>query len=595
MRTFTPYPSFIILAVAIQILVSTAVAAQGSTPFEAASFFRRITGAEDSTNKAKQLRSQALDSMRNNQYGAAERLLSIARPLAELYGETRLVNNILNNLAECYSLTGRSEMALALYHQLLDKVRRSGDSSSIASVLINLGDEYAKTGQKGKAIQTELEAIRIKETSGNLKQLAYYYQKLGELFMGLDAAKWELYTNKALALARNPEQTTWYTTIAIYNSLGGIWSDKGEYGIAGAYYDTMYRLSREADYPTAILTAISERALMLLNQGRFTEALPLALDAHNYALKGDSDYKIVYSSTLLGKIYLRLNQPVKAVSLLEPALYRAKKAGLIPEVLEASQWLSTAYAAAGQWQKAFLSHNEWATLKDSTDGVEIRQVIGDLQTRFETEKKQQLIDRLSEQNSIQKKLTTRLQGLLAASAVSMIMLFVVIWLMRKSGKQSKAIHNQEQQILKLENERLIIDLDYKARELTAATLHLINKNEVLNELKEKLQHADGSESDLRQVVKKIDQNINLDNDWNNFRKHFEQVHPQFFNKLKQRFPALTPNEERLCAYLRINLNTKEISNMLNVTTAAVDKSRNRLRKKLEIGPEINLTEFIAGV
>jgi hypothetical protein len=173
----------------------------------------------------------------------------------------------------------------------------------------------------------------------------------------------------------------------------------------------------------------------------------------------------------------------------------------------------------------------------------------------------------------------------------LILLVFIIWLRNKTLRQNRILHLKEQEIMSLENLHLVNDLEYKSRELTAAAVHLMNKNVVLNDLKGKI--AGAGEQDLQMVIRQIDQNLNLDHDWQNFSKHFEEVHPDFFRKLKENYPLLTHNEERLCAYLRINMNTKEISQMLNVTIAAVDKGRNRLRKKLEIDPEVNLNEFFA--
>jgi tetratricopeptide (TPR) repeat protein len=465
----------------------------------------------------------------------------------------------------------------------------------MASVLINLGDEYAKAGKLELAVETELQAIRLKEQSRNLTKLAYYYQKLGELFSASDPVKWEFYINKALQISRNPEHTTWYANIAIYNDLGAIWSKKGDYSRASAYYDTMYRLSVDAEYPNGINTATSERALMFFEQGRYTEALPLARQAFEVVKDGEGDYKFAYSSTLLASVLIKLNRAGVAISLLEPALNRARQAKLTPEVLVALKKITDAYEMNGRWDRAFSFQKQWISLKDSLDGVQIRQTMNEMQTRFETEKKQQLINRLSEQNKVQKQLTNRLTGVLAVSGFALLLLIFLARLRNRTIRQNKALHQQEQKIMLLENERLTQNLEFKSRELTAATVHLINKNEVLNELKGSLTRLGDKAPDLNQMVRKIKQNLNLDNDWDNFRRHFEDVHPDFFARLKSKFPALTPHEERLCAYLRINLNTKEISNMLNVTTAAVDKGRNRLRKKLDIAPEVNLTEFIAAI
>ncbi len=548
----------------------------------------------DSISMGQEWRKMALDSIRESKYFGAEKILLKVLGIARRHDDYKLTKSALNNLAECYSSTGRTDLAMETYLQLLQKVTEKSDTNAMTVVLVNLGDEYTKRGQYQQAIEAELEAIRLKELSKNYKELAYFYQKLGELFTA-DLEKWEFYVNKALGLSRTPEYSNWYTDIAIYNDLGFLWSKKGDYAKAEAFYDTMYRLSVEADYPRGINTAASERALMLYQQGRYAEAVPLV--RHNYEIykTEESDYSFVYASNLLAANLIKIHETSEAIEILKESLLRSRKATLMPEAARSLQLLAEAYEESGQWQSAFHYQASWFALKDSLDGVEIHNTMNALQTQFETGKKQQLIDRLNEQAIIEKSRNQMLLGLLALALVAVFLLIFILRLRNRTIKQNLVLHEQEQKILKLENEKLSDHLDYKTRELTTATLHLINKNEVLNELREQLIPQNSLQPDWQQVVQKIDQNINLDGDWNNFSKHFSEVHPQFFASLKSKFPGLTPNEERLCAYLRINLNTKEISNMLNVTTAAVDKSRNRLRKKLEIGSEVNLTDFLGSL
>lgn len=571
------------------------VDAQSADEYSMPRFFRTVMGVADSLETARSMRTQAIDSIYDYKFRQAELILTKALGIAERFNDRRLANNILNNLAECYSCTGRHPLAVDTYLALLKNVSLQGDTSSMASVLINLGDEYAKAGKLELAASAELQAIRLKEQSGNLKKLAFYYQKLGELFSATDRVKWEYYINKALQLSRDPETTTWYANVAIYNDLGAIWSKKGDYVVAEAYYDTMYRLSREADYRNGIATATSEKALLLFEQGRYAEALPLARESHQASEPGESIYKSVYSATLLASILLKMNQYDEAERLLVPALTRARASKLMPEAVNALKKLTETHRMKGEWMKAFDYQQQWIGLKDSLDGVEIRRSMNDLQTRFETGKKQQLIDRLNEQNLNQRRRNHQLTALLVVSISLLVMLVFLLRLRSRTIRQNRELHDQQQLILKLENERLTTGLEYKSRELTAATMHLLNKNEVLADLKDRLTSNEAEMPDLKQVVRKIDQNLNLDKDWNNFRRHFEDVHPTFFIRIKEKYPGLTPNEERLCAYLRISLNTKEISNMLNVTTAAVDKSRNRLRKKFDISPEVNLAEFIGSI
>ncbi|NTW24706.1 MAG: tetratricopeptide repeat protein [Lentimicrobium sp.] len=550
------------------------------------------TTKDDSLKLAIELHRQGDSLLDQMGYRAAEKLFIRAYAIARQLDEKRLMGKLSNNLAECYSMTGRSAKAEATYKDAVKLYEALHDTNAMAVILINLGDEYAKTGRTELAAETELKAIRLKEAANDFRKLAFYYQKLGELFIDRDNARWEQYAMKALELSRTEEYTTLRATIAIYNDLGAIWRIKGDFEKAAAYYDTMYRISAEADYPKGIATATSERALMLYDLGRYREALPMAEKAYEMVLETDDNYQIVYDASLIARILIKLGQHGRAVELLKMVIERAHIAGLIAEEQAGHKYLSEAYRASGRWQDALLSLERYHQLKDSIDGVEVQNALNNLQTRFETEKKQQLIDRLNEKNLAHEKRNRLFIGLLLVSVLVLLLLVLIIRLRNRTIRQNKALRARDQEIHKLESEHLTLSLAYKTRELSTATLHLINKNEVLNDLKNKLEASEPNQPELRQVIRQIDQNINLDNDWQNFSRHFEEVHPGFFRKLKEKFSSLTPNEERLCAYLAINLNTKEISQMLNVTTAAVDKSRNRLRRKLEILPEVNLNEFL---
>ncbi len=554
-----------------------------------------LTKTVDSVAIASELQQQGDSLLEIMGYREAEAIFNKAYGIAKRQKEIKLLGKIVNNLAECYSMTGRHQEAEDMYHEAFDLFSSIRDTNAMAVMLINLGDEYAKTGRIELAAETELKAIKLKEDNHDYRKLAFYYQKLGELFIDRDNSKWEYYIMKALALSRTEEYTTLRATVAIYNDLGAIWRIKNDFEKASAYYDTMYRISEAAGYKKGIITATSERALLLYDMQRYREALPLALNAYEMVLGTDDDYHIVYDATLIARIHLKLNQPLKAIDYLQMAALRSKKAGLREEEMTAYKYLTEAHRALSNWKEALEAQDRYIGLKDSLDGVEVNKALNDLQTRFETEKKQQLIDNLSEKNVLHEKRNRMLIILLIVTAIALISLVLLLRLRNRTLKQNKVLREKENEIHKLENARLTLDIEYKSRELTSAAVHLINKNEVLNNLKNKLSGEESNNMEFKQFIRQIDQNINLDNDWQDFNRHFEQVHPGFFRKLRDKFPTVTPNEERLCAYLLINLNTKEISQMLNVTTAAVDKSRNRLRKKLEIGPDINLKEFLSKI
>ena len=169
----------------------------------------------------------------------------------------------------------------------------------------------------------------------------------------------------------------------------------------------------------------------------------------------------------------------------------------------------------------------------------------------------------------------------------------------KKNTEIEQITNQsEKEIIKLRNEKLRSEINHKNRELTSSTIHLINKNELLNNVKlglaDILKKKDkvSLNEELKRIIKNIDHNINSDGDWKNFELHFNHVHGNFTNRILDRFPKLTPQEIKLCAYLRLNLTTKEIANLLNISVRGVEISRYRLRKKLTLERNDNLTDFM---
>lgn len=149
----------------------------------------------------------------------------------------------------------------------------------------------------------------------------------------------------------------------------------------------------------------------------------------------------------------------------------------------------------------------------------------------------------------------------------------------------------EQQKMHFENEKLIQDIDSKTRELAISTMSIIKKNEFLNEIKSKLSSSN-SEDNIAKVIKIIDKNINNEDDWRFFEEAFNNADKDFMKKLKTQHPELTSNDLRLCAYLRLNLSSKEIAPLLNISPKSVEVKRYRLRKKMNLAHEVSLTDYI---
>ncbi|RRA99037.1 triple tyrosine motif-containing protein [Larkinella rosea] len=159
-----------------------------------------------------------------------------------------------------------------------------------------------------------------------------------------------------------------------------------------------------------------------------------------------------------------------------------------------------------------------------------------------------------------------------------------------------------QQLVQVQKEKLEQDVISKSEELANTTMNLIHKNDLLLKLKgevEKLkdevrqrQTVDQATGHINQLVKLIDSNISSRQDWKIFEKNFNKVHEQFFKRLLNQYTGLTPDDLRLAAYLRMNLSSKEVAKLLNITVRGVELKRYRLRKRLNLEPESNLNEFM---
>ena len=200
-----------------------------------------------------------------------------------------------------------------------------------------------------------------------------------------------------------------------------------------------------------------------------------------------------------------------------------------------------------------------------------------------------------------------------AMIIYFILLLISAWLINRSYKnyyhrqkeklieennrllEIKELEN-EQELMKIKNQQLEQDFESKNRELAVSTMNLIKKNELLSMIKDDLKkNTEGNERSVKSVITTINKNINEDDTWDMFKEAFNNADKDFLKKVKKAHPLLTPNDLRLCAYLRLNLSSKEIAPLLNISVRSVEIKRYRLRKKMELSHELGLVEYILSI
>ncbi len=160
------------------------------------------------------------------------------------------------------------------------------------------------------------------------------------------------------------------------------------------------------------------------------------------------------------------------------------------------------------------------------------------------------------------------------------------------------IEKTEKEIVKLKNEKLEAEIAHQNTALASSAMHLLQKGELLTNLKEELKRLTKDVEDektahnFKKMIKVLGEDDRMDKDWEHFAHHFDKVQSDFLSGLKKIYPALSPNELKLSAYLRMNLSSKEIAQLMNISVRGVEISRYRLRKKLQIPPKTDLFDFL---
>ena len=163
------------------------------------------------------------------------------------------------------------------------------------------------------------------------------------------------------------------------------------------------------------------------------------------------------------------------------------------------------------------------------------------------------------------------------------------------------IDKAENELVALRNEKLQAEVDFKNSELATNAMHLVQKGELLSKIKAELSQLskvidnEKAVSELKKMMKVLGEDEKMDKDWEHFTHHFDKVHSDFVVVLKEKYPSITANELKLSAYLRMNLSTKEIAQLMNISVRGVEISRYRLRKKLGISSEVNLFDFLMSI
>lgn len=513
--------------------------------------------------------------------------------IAKALGNKKLVASFGNNLADNFGLTGNHASAMAWYDTCAALLRQINDTSALTVILVNSGIEHKMVGDIPMAIKLQTEAIRLKEERHDSTRLAFFYMNLAKLFEKSDTISFEKYLSKALELGKTPAYTTFYTQAESFQIMGEMEENRGRLSQALAWYDSMLVVSRAEAYTRGTALALNLKACILEKMNRNNEALPLLREALELIPNCDDLYLEMVINKEAGAVYFSAGLINKAEPLLRRAADLAKTNNYPETLYHVLRDLSKIEALHGRFESAYRNLEKYVVLKDSINKAETNKLLFEIQTKYETEKKDAQILLLQAQQQANQRFYWLLVAVIVLVAMSLLSLYVVSRFRQRAEKTARLLAENATLLSNLEKDKIREAFEAKSRELTTNAMHVVQKNTMLSKVKDQIEALQTEDRvAVNALLHQLEMNLKSEEDWNRFKVHYESVHPGFFKKLKNDFPALTPNDERLSAYLKLNMTTKEIAQLLSLTTMAVDKSRNRLRKKLNMQPGETFVDFL---
>jgi tetratricopeptide (TPR) repeat protein len=464
-----------------------------------------------------------------------------ALELAKDNNREDFLNTIYNNIGVLHSQNDHIDKALEYYQLAYEISVKRNDDHRIALNLINLGTQLIKAGDNARALKNlerSLEILKSKQDSVNI--------------------------GSAL------------------NSIGDIYFSEHQYEQASLHYKKAYE----------------------------------------WCIKLKAAYYLPFFALNLGKSYHMLQQYDSAFKYLEESQRQFAVFRNANGLVDGYTWLAEASKSKGELSKALSYFNLSLAWKDTLVQEKTSKWMSELQMRYEFGKKEKEYELLQLKASTERRIWL---GVVIGSIIIALLVFVVFRIRHINLQQRNLILSKERDLNKitleksrieheqverdneakrklaeLEHLQLRQELMFKNQKLAATALHQLNKNETFVAIRKMLDLIDFDQPEeakklVKRVRKVINGNDHQDQDWEAFVIHFEEVHPGFFSTLQQAYPMLSVNDLRMCAYLHIGLNPKEIAQVLHVSNDSIRKKKQRLREKLNMNKDDDLSMLFSGL
>lgn len=524
---------------------------------------------------------------------------------------------LLSTASGLYNIEKRHILAKEVYDYMWSELKVNKCGQALIPYYIGLSRSvYMPVGNHAKAAEIYLKALHtVDSLKGSHSPILPYYEYT--VYMEIANLNYHIgnyqeairYWQKALVLIDLENKWTNHIT-GTYNNIGLAYRKLKQYDKAKEYLNTCIKRAIQTKDQAWIGIATGNIGSILAEEENYTEAIPLLLKDIQMSKVTMQYGSLTNAYEKVGFCYTGLNNLVKAEAYYDSAFQSVKRwpkpiaygTYTYNSLLELFSNYAKLQFRLGNYQKAYLAQQQSVTYHDSLRNMRKKQEIS-LLNSYHTFDKQETENKLLKAKVRGQELRESVAIILTLLCAVLLLSAIIIYRQRlhRLRAETKALDASKQveleRSLRLEKELHVAEeinllqqkqaeerLALRERELSSITVQIQQKNEVMLGLKTQLEKIAQKEStlqdDLKSLYKSVRSDLNISDDWEKFKVHFELVHPNFFTLINRQFPDISLSDLRICAYLRMNMDNASIAHVLNVSSDSLRVRRHRLRKRM---------------
>jgi len=474
------------------------------------------------------------------------------------------------------------------YSRALDYAVRSLSSAEklnmkceIAQACDALGVVYDDFGDKDKSSEFFFRSLRLYEQLNDKSGMAESHSRIGLLYYNQKNYPKALeHLNTSLGLARMVKREDGIASNL--NSIAIVYADQGDFKRAMANYQEALAIAEQTGDLRREGSISRSIGATYLKMNDFNQSILYFNRALRIFTKLNNRLRIARCQVQIGDYYLAIHDYDKGMEVGILALSEAEKQGFKEVQLNAAQLLHRLCLATKDTLKAYRYAILESQLKDSLNSGEKQKMLTKLEIQYQ-------FDKEKSNRAIAQQRKDFITIIFFILLLSVVIILLLIWARQKTRAKNAV----------LQKENLEKELEFKSKEMVLNVMALMKKNEMLADLSEKLIRIEGeaTTSEGKDTIKKVARELQKSQEneiWKEFSLRFKEVHSEFYDNLLKKFPTLSPNELKLCAFLRLNMSSKDIAELTGQRISSLETARYRLRQKLGISnADVNLITFLS--